>query len=94
MNEFEYIEFNQVGFLAFCVDMVFIFNTGIYFKGGIIKNRLKIASSYLKSNFLLDLFGIIPLIHFYFLILIENKIYKYLVYSLIMFKLFHLYDIF
>ena len=54
MNEQEYNEFFEGGFLLLVLDIFSTFNTGILFKGGIINKRREIAINYFKGNFMLD----------------------------------------
>lgn len=46
--------------LACLVDILINFNTGFYFKGFLVADRLAIVKNYLRHNFTLDLIGSIP----------------------------------
>lgn len=77
-----YIKFYQSSIIAievfFIFDMVIAFNTAIYFKGKLFKDRRFIAKNYLKTTFLIDIFAVFP---FCFVISDVNLTQEHLFYS-------------
>ncbi|KAL4492940.1 hypothetical protein ABPG72_020719 [Tetrahymena utriculariae] len=56
-----WIVFKAVNWLAFFLDIIVKFNTGLFEKGQIVMNRREIVKSYFKGNFLYDVLALIPI---------------------------------
>ncbi|EAS04444.1 cation channel family protein (macronuclear) [Tetrahymena thermophila SB210] len=56
-----WIIFKAINWLAFFIDIIVKFNTGLFEKGQIVMNRREIVKSYFKGNFLYDVLALIPI---------------------------------
>ncbi|EWS74946.1 cation channel family protein (macronuclear) [Tetrahymena thermophila SB210] len=88
-----YVPFFQNIFIIFVLDILFTFNTGLVEKGNVIFDRKKVAITYLKKYFIMDQIALLPLFLFYLDIQLEG-LYSWIVYFLILMKLFVLSDTF
>lgn len=50
-------------FIFFTLDIIINFNTGYYFKGMLVSDRVKITKKYLRTSFVFDGISLIPIIY-------------------------------
>jgi hypothetical protein len=82
-ENFKEIFFDQIPSISILIDVLLKFNAAIYKKGNLIEDRLQIATNYLESDFIFDIFVVIP----YFISLQLNLPYFDLVILLKVFQI-------
>ena len=59
-NPLIYIFFEIFPISIFLIDILITLNSGFYYKGDLIEDKLKILDNYYKNNFLIDLISLTP----------------------------------